>query len=98
MEKAEKKQIAVFLGLLAIVIVILVFVDKKKDKEREAAKYIDGIRAEVYGGTPEENEMIRRQMVNKILNGENGLNFQQSQALQKQFERDRQRQAASMGN
>lgn len=98
MEKAEKKQIAVFLGLLAIVIVILVFVDKKKDKEREADLYIDGIRAEVSGGTPEENEMIRRQMVNKILNGENGLNFQQSQALQKQFERDRQRQAASMGN
>ncbi len=101
MQKSEKKRIAIFLVLLAVVIVILIFVDKKKDKqieERERSLYLNGIRAEVSGGTPEENEIIRHQIVNKMIYGENGLSFQQNQALLQQFERDRARQAASMGN
>ena len=66
-DKKEKWGIA--LVVLAIIIIAIYFLFIKKRPPTSEPVYMEGLRTEVLGGTPEQNELIRRRISNVIRSG-----------------------------
>lgn len=82
MDRAPKKLNIWTVVLIVVVLVFITISTVRRINSQPKPVYVDGIRTEVYGGTPEENERVRASLVDLKKNGTNGLSPDQVRMIE----------------